>query len=71
MSETEHKPTDTDNEFVHQGAMKRSSLAGEIFFFLKSHRKWWMLPLLILFLLFGGLLILSGTGAAPFIYTLF
>ena len=40
--------------------------------FLKNRKKFWLLPLLLLFLLFGGLFVLSqGSVVAPFIYTLF
>lgn len=39
--------------------------------FLRTSRKWWMLPLLVLFLLLGVILVLGQTAVAPFIYTLF
>ena len=38
---------------------------------LKHNKKYWMAPLIILMLLLGLLIILGGTSAAPFIYTLF
>jgi hypothetical protein len=43
----------------------------ELWGFLAQNKKWWLLPILILLLLFGLLILLSGTGLAPFIYTLF
>ena len=43
----------------------------ELWGFLAQNKKWWLLPILIVLLLFGVLVILSGTGLAPFIYTLF
>ncbi len=43
----------------------------EFWDFLRTSKKWWMLPLLAVFLLMGLLLVLSHTAAAPFIYTLF
>jgi len=46
-------------------------LAGELWGFLKSTRKWWLLPIIAVIVLFGLLVCLSGTGVAPFIYTLF
>jgi hypothetical protein len=46
-------------------------LAGEIWYFLKSSKKWWLAPILIVIFAFGVLVFLSGTAAAPFIYTLF
>lgn len=48
-----------------------SSIVGELWFFLKNNKKWWLLPILTLFLLFGLLMLVSGSGAMPFIYTLF
>ncbi len=40
--------------------------------FLKVRKKFWLLPILIFLLLFGGLIILTqGTAVAPFIYTIF
>jgi hypothetical protein len=43
----------------------------EFWDFLRTSRKWWLLPLLSIFLLLGILLVLANTAAAPFIYTLF
>ena len=59
------------NEFVQHGSERRNSFFGEYLFLLKTRKKWWMLPLLILFLALGVLLVLSSSPAAPFIYTLF
>ena len=39
--------------------------------FLAQNKKWWLLPILLLFLFLGVLIFLNGTGFAPFIYTLF
>jgi len=46
-------------------------LIAELWGFLKENRKWWMLPILILLFVLGFLILLGGTGLAPFIYTLF
>jgi hypothetical protein len=44
----------------------------EIWNFLKHRKKFWLLPIIIILFLFGGLLILAqGSVVAPFIYTLF
>ena len=44
----------------------------EFFVFLKVRKKYWLLPILLILALFGGLIILSqGTAVAPFIYTIF
>ncbi len=44
----------------------------EIFSYLKDRKKFWLLPILIILFIFGGLIILGqGSAVAPFIYTLF
>tara|TARA_B100001248_G_C27384606_1_gene458927 strand:+ start:198 stop:347 length:150 start_codon:yes stop_codon:yes gene_type:complete len=44
----------------------------EFFMFLKVRKKFWLLPIIIILLLFGGLIVLTqGTAVAPFIYTIF
>jgi hypothetical protein len=40
--------------------------------FLRARKKYWMLPIILVLLVFGGLIVLSqGSAVAPFIYTLF
>jgi hypothetical protein len=40
--------------------------------FLKVRKKYWLLPIFIVLVLFGVLIVLSqGTAVAPFIYTIF
>tara|TARA_B100000989_G_scaffold202145_1_gene152951 strand:- start:5041 stop:5190 length:150 start_codon:yes stop_codon:yes gene_type:complete len=48
------------------------SFLKEFFEFLKVRKKYWLLPIIIILALFGGLIILSqGSAVAPFIYTIF
>lgn len=47
------------------------SLVAEFWQFVRENKKWWLLPILGVFLTLGVLIFLSGTAAAPFIYTLF
>ena len=48
----------------------RSSPCPEIF--LRERKKWWLLPMILVLLLFGALIVLtSGSAVAPFVYTLF
>jgi hypothetical protein len=48
------------------------SFLAEFWKFLRVRKKFWLLPLLVMLILFGVLLILAETTAiAPFIYTLF
>lgn len=43
----------------------------DLWYFLKTNKKWWLVPIVVVFLLAGLLILLSSTGLAPFIYTLF
>ncbi|WP_440910950.1 DUF5989 family protein [Candidatus Pelagibacter sp.] len=44
----------------------------EFWKFLKVRKKYWLLPILFVLLLFGGLVVLTqGSAIAPFIYTIF
>jgi hypothetical protein len=48
------------------------SFLKEFWAFLRTRKKYWLLPILIMMLLFGVLLVLAQSSAvAPFIYTLF
>ena len=47
-------------------------LVTELWAFMKERKKYWMLPIIIVLMLFGSLLIFAqGSAVAPFIYTLF
>lgn len=44
----------------------------EFWAFLKARKKFWLLPIIVVLVLLGGLLILAkGSAIAPFIYTIF
>ena len=44
----------------------------ELWMFLKVRKKFWLLPIIVMMALFGGLVVLSqGSAVAPFIYTIF
>ena len=71
---TEEKTTaDTPatSEFANQASQQSVGIVREFWDFLRYNKKWWLLPILIVLLLVTGLVLLSGTTAAPFIYTLF
>ena len=46
-------------------------VAREFLLFLKENKKFWLIPLLAVLFLLGLLVLLGGTAAAPFIYSLF
>jgi Family of unknown function (DUF5989) len=48
------------------------SFVKEFWAFLNARKKFWLLPVLLMMLIFGTLIVLSqGSAVAPFIYTLF
>ena len=48
------------------------SFLKEFFDFLRARKKFWMIPILFMMVVLGGLLVLSqGSAVAPFIYTRF
>ena len=48
------------------------SIFAELFEFLGARKKFWLLPIIVIVLVFGALLALAqGSAIAPFIYTLF
>jgi hypothetical protein len=50
---------------------KNPGIVRDIVSFMLQNKKWWLLPAVIATLLMGVLIMLGGTAAAPFIYTLF
>lgn len=48
------------------------SFVGELWHFMRVRKKFWLLPIIIMMAVFGGLIVLTkGSAVAPFIYTLF
>ena len=44
----------------------------ELWRFMRVRKKFWLLPILLMMVVFGGLVVLSkGSAVAPFLYTLF
>ena len=61
-------------QLIHQKLTIQSKLViTNIFFYvLKIRKKYWLLPIIIVLVLFGGLIVLTqGSAVAPFIYTIF
>ncbi len=57
--------------FLQAGQEKDGNLISELIGFMSENKKWWLSPIIAVLLLLGLLIILGGTGLAPFIYTLF
>jgi len=61
----------SSDDFSKQAEEPQMSLAAEMLDFLRNNKKWWLTPIILILLAVGALILLSGTAAAPFIYTLF
>ena len=59
------------DEFAKQAQGTSGGFFSEFLYFLAHNKKWWLTPIFVLLLALGALVILGGTAAAPFIYTLF
>jgi hypothetical protein len=62
---------DKRTEFEKSGEQKDVGLFGEFVAMLRQNKKYWLIPLVMVLILFAVLIILGSTAAAPFIYTLF
>jgi hypothetical protein len=52
--------------------MSKLSTVRDFWLFLRQNKKWWLLPIIFVLLILGGLLVFAGGSAlAPFIYTIF
>jgi hypothetical protein len=67
----ESPETKEDRDLAQQASQAQRGIVGEFVDFLLHNKKWWLTPIILVLLLVGLLLVLGGTGAAPFIYTLF
>lgn len=64
--------TDRAVEADEERAPVPMGFLAEFWLYLRERKKFWLLPIVIMMLLFGGLVILTkGTALAPFVYTLF
>lgn len=65
------KHSSSRDAFVEHASKARAGFVGEFVEFLAHNKKWWLTPIILALLLVGALIVLGGTAAAPFIYTLF
>ena len=67
----ETKETIPSEDFEQKASTPQPSLVQELWDFLRSNKKWWLTPIILVLLLAGLLVLLSQSAAAPFVYTLF
>ena len=52
--------------------MGKIGFLAELWDFMKTRKRWWLLPIVIMLVLLGLLIVLTeGSALAPFVYTLF
>jgi Family of unknown function (DUF5989) len=61
----------TESEFARQAELRSPGMVREFWDFLRGQKKLWMLPILLVLVMIAAFVMLSGTAAAPSIYTLF
>lgn len=59
------------NSFREHAAGKQRGALAEFIDFVTHNKKWWLTPILLVLIALGALVVLGGSGVAPFIYSLF
>lgn len=70
-AERNARETGAAGDFSREAEGTQPGIVREFVDFLLHNKKWWLAPIIVMLLLIGLLVVLAGTGAAPFIYTLF
>lgn len=71
MSQDDAQREEAPDDFARQAERAPPGMLREFWDFLRTEKRWWLTPIVVVLLLFGVLLVLGGTGLAPLIYTLF
>jgi len=58
-------------DFHEQAELPARGFVRELWDFVRVNKKWWLTPIIIVLLVLGAIIMIGGTAAAPFIYTLF
>jgi hypothetical protein len=61
----------SQTEFEQLNTQPSNSIVKEFWQFIMENKAWWMIPIMVVLSIFGVLIVLAGTGLAPFIYTIF
>ena len=62
---------ETEREFDALAKRGKQGVVRELWALIRDNKKWWLTPIIVVLLLLAVLIALGGTGAAPFIYTIF
>jgi hypothetical protein len=69
--EMDKDTSNTSSRFAEEAKEPSVGLLLELIDFLKHNKKWWLTPIILVLFLFGLLISIGGSAAAPFIYTIF
>jgi hypothetical protein len=69
--DTQSEQTEQSDELMRQASLPEQSVSAELLDFVKYNKKWWLVPLVVMLLLIGGVIIFGSSVAGPFLYTLF
>ena len=62
----------TSSSEVNVNEVHMVALLKELWAYMRARKKWWLMPAIVVLVVFGGILLLAqGTAVAPFIYTIF
>ena len=64
-------PGTEKDEFTEKAAEKPRGPLAEFMSFVLHNKKWWLTPIIVVLALVAVLVVLGGSGVAPFIYSLF
>lgn len=65
------EPEQEAEDFRSAAEQPQMSFLGEFWMFLRENKKWWLAPIVVGLSILALVAVLSATGLAPFIYTLF
>ena len=63
--------SDPNNDFEALSRQSRGGFLSDVWDLLRHSKRWWLTPIVFILVLFGAILALGASGAAPFLYTLF
>ena len=70
-TDSSQQSSEQPSEFEQISGEQQMGLMAEFWLFIKEEKKWWLTPIAGVFLLVSVLVMMTSTGAAPFIYALF